>query len=258
MKSAVLFAVVLAAAAWPAATASRVTQKAAADPAQTALFEKVEAAVLAERADDLKRARVDLIRMVAGESPSSRMPLVRYTIAYAAWRLAFAPGIPDAEQKTMLDDAVVQLESVLKSTPDDAEALALLGAVQGARIAKAPEMGMTLGPLSDQLIGRATRLAPSNPRALAVAGQSAFHTPPEYGGSASRAESLFRAALKIFEGQGANAPWPNWGRFDAHVWLGQVLADKGDKAGARAEYEKALKIAPNSSWVKNTLLPAVR
>ena len=65
-------------------------------------------------------------------------------------------------------------------------------------------------------------------------------------------------ALTRFDQEGARAPWPNWGRFDAHVWLGQALAARGDKAGARSEYEKALAIAPGSNWVKLSLLPQVR
>jgi tetratricopeptide (TPR) repeat protein len=108
------------------------------------------------------------------------------------------------------------------------------------------------------MLDRAVRLGPANPRALLISGQSALNTPPEYGGSAARAEGLFRAALKGFDAQPANAPWQNWGRFDAHAWLGQALAARGDKAGARAEYEKALAIAPDSGWVRFSLLPAVK
>ena len=47
------------------------------------------------------------------------------------------------------------------------------------------------------------------------------------------------------------------GRVDAHAWLGQVLARKGDRAAARAEYDEALALAPNSGWVKNVLVPAL-
>ena len=39
---------------------------------------------------------------------------------------------------------------------------------------------------------------------------------------------------------------------------GQALAARRDNAGARAEYEKALAIAPNSAWVKYSLLPQVK
>ena len=55
----------------------------------------------------------------------------------------------------------------------------------------------------------------------------------------------------------AGRPWPNWGRFDAHAWLGQALGARGDKAAARAEYDAALAIWPGSHWVKNVLIPAL-
>jgi Flp pilus assembly protein TadD len=39
--------------------------------------------------------------------------------------------------------------------------------------------------------------------------------------------------------------------------LGQVLARYGDRSGARAEYDKALALAPNSGWIRQVLLPAL-
>jgi Flp pilus assembly protein TadD len=39
--------------------------------------------------------------------------------------------------------------------------------------------------------------------------------------------------------------------------LGQVLARKGDRTGARAEYDTALALAPNAGWVTHILLPAL-
>jgi cytochrome c-type biogenesis protein CcmH/NrfG len=42
------------------------------------------------------------------------------------------------------------------------------------------------------------------------------------------------------------------------VLLGQTLADRRDNAGARAAYDAALKIAPNSAYVKLVLLPSVK
>jgi predicted negative regulator of RcsB-dependent stress response len=41
------------------------------------------------------------------------------------------------------------------------------------------------------------------------------------------------------------------------VWLGQALLQKGDRTGARAEYDKARGLAPNSGWLRYVLLPAL-
>ena len=87
---------------------------------------------------------------------------------------------------------------------------------------------------------------------------SALQTPAGFGGSREKAERLLRRSLEEFSREPVTKTWPNWGRFDAHAWLGQALARRGDKPGARAEYEKALAIAPESAWVRFSLLPGVK
>jgi hypothetical protein len=258
MKTASAAAIGLCIAAFLPASMPATSMRQTADPAWTTFVTNLESAAIGGRIDEVKKMRLEMLRNLAAAPNDPRVPQLRYTIAYAGMRMAFAPSVPDTEQIAMIEDAMVQLDAVLKTSPNDVEALALVAGLMGARIGKSPELGPTLGPESGQMLGRAARLGPSNPRALLISGQSALNTPPEYGGSASRAEGLFRAALKIFESQPANAPWPFWGRFDAHAWLGQALAARGDRAGARAEYEKALAIAPDSGWVRFSLLPAVK
>ena len=169
------------------------------------------------------------------------MPLIRYTIAYAAWRVAFSPSVSAKDQTTLLEDAGVQLQDAIKGDARFAEAMGLLSAVDGAKIAHTPELGMTLGPESSAILSRGLGLEPNNPRLLVLRGQGLYNTPPEYGGSIKDAEAALRHALQVFEQEPATKPWPNWGRFDAHAWLGQALASRNDNAGARAEYEKALR-----------------
>jgi Flp pilus assembly protein TadD len=93
----------------------------------------------------------------------------------------------------------------------------------------------------------------ANPRFLMMQATSLLHTPAEYGGDPKQAEAVFRQALKAFDKEPTGKPWPNWGRFDTHVWLGQALAGRGDAEGARAEYKAALALAPDSSRVKGLL-----
>jgi hypothetical protein len=86
---------------------------------------------------------------------------------------------------------------------------------------------------------------------------SAFNTPVMFGGGKDKADKLLRHSLERFVAEPRDKPWPNWGRFDAHVWLGQTLLEKGDRAGARAEYDKARALAPNSGWLRYVLIPAL-
>jgi tetratricopeptide (TPR) repeat protein len=220
---------------------------------------RLETAALASDVAVVKDARLACLRMLAGSGVSAdRVAQLRYAVAYAGWRLAFVPTMAAREKGDLLTDAKTQLDAVIAASPRHAEALGLLSAVYGAQIANNPDLGMSLGPASGEMIGRALALEPQNPRLLVFRGQSQFHTPPEYGGSVRDAEATGRQALQRFEQEPATKPWPNWGRFDAHVLLGQALADRRDNAGARAAYDAALKIAPNSAWVKFALLPAVK
>jgi hypothetical protein len=78
-----------------------------------------------------------------------------------------------------------------------------------------------------------------------------------FGGGTDKAQQFLGRSLDRFAMEPADKPWPNWGRFDAHVWLGQALLKKGDRSGARAEYDKARSLAPNSGWLRYVLMPAL-
>jgi Flp pilus assembly protein TadD len=116
---------------------------------------------------------------------------------------------------------------------------------------------MTLGPRASSSIDRAVALEPENPRIVLQQGVSAFHTPGMFGGGADKAERLLRRCVELFAREPRDKAWPNWGRADAHAWLGQVRAKRGDRGAARAEYERALAIAPEFGWVRYVLLPAL-
>lgn len=255
LKALVILTAVIAG---PAVTSGIVAAQTPAPSDFEALAARLETAVLAEDATGVKAARIGLLRQLPTASDPARVALLRYTAAYAGWRLAFASALPAGEKQDLLDDAETQLKETIKLAPGFAEAPALLSAVYGAKIAQAPDLGMTLGMQASAMLAKAVALGPDNPRVLVLKALSLFHTPPEYGGSVRDAEAVFRQALTRFDQEGARTRWPTWGRFDAHVWLGQALAARGDKAGARSEYEKALAIAPGSNWVKLSLLPQVR
>jgi tetratricopeptide (TPR) repeat protein len=190
-------------------------------------------------------------------APPAQQPLVHYAVAYNAWRLVHMREVKPAEREALLEEAVKSLQEAIRLDPRFAEAKALLAGVYGAQMADSPMSGMTLGPRAGSLRREALAAEPNNPRVVLQEGLSAFHTPPMFGGSLEKAETSLRRALALFAQEPVSRPWPNWGRFDAHVWLGQALAKKGDRVGARAEYEAALRVAPRSEWVLRVLLPQV-
>ena len=82
-----------------------------------------------------------------------------------------------------------------------------------------------------------------------------MYKPKSFGGGPANAEKELRSAVVLFEREKPGKPWPNWGRVDAWAWLGRVLAQKGDRDGARAAYRAALELEPEHRWVRDLLLP---
>jgi tetratricopeptide (TPR) repeat protein len=221
------------------------------------LSARLQRAATSDSPTELRTLRADLLR--ASTKPAGREAdaLAHYGIAYLASRMAFLQGVPNKERDDLLADGVQRLQAVLKANPRDVEAHVLLGALYGSQIARSPIRGMTLGRSANDELERAATLAPDNPRLHLQQGISFFNTPAMFGGSTDKAERSLRRSIELFQREPADRPWPNWGRLDAHAWRGQVLLEKGDRGGARAEYDKALAIAPQSGWVRYSLLPAL-
>ena len=219
----------------------------------TALTARLEKAALGDDAQGVKDARIECMRLLAAAPAGPKAAIVRYTIVYAGWRLAYSAKIPAAEQNALIADAEEQLGQAITLDGSFAEAYGLRSSVYGARISKNPELAMTLGPAAGEALGYAISLEPNSPRLVMMQGLNLLHTPAEYGGDVKQAEAALRRALELFDKDRAGTAWPNWGRVDAHLWLGQVLAERGDIEGARAEYKAALALAPDSSRVKSLL-----
>jgi tetratricopeptide (TPR) repeat protein len=221
------------------------------------LTERLERAALAGSGAELREVRTALVRGLSQSSGGRPQPITLYAIAYAGWRMATLPDVPRKEQDDLLGDAADRLKAMLKDNPKHAEAQALVGTIYGQQASRSTLRAIFLGPRSADALGRAGELEPANPRVLLLRGISALQTPSAHGGSPHMAEQFLRRSLDEFLRQPQMTSWPDWGRFDAHAWLGQALRRKGDLAGARAQYEKALAIAPDSRWLRTVLLPAL-
>jgi tetratricopeptide (TPR) repeat protein len=226
--------------------------------AWAAVAGRLERAALSGSTQELREIRAQLIRALP-QSPGERPePLDEYAIAYAGWRMATRADVPTSEQDDLLADAAHRLEKILTTSPKHAEALALVGTIYGQQAGRSMMRAIVLGPRSMDALERAAAVESANPRVLLLQGITALHTPSAFGGSRDKAEHLLRRSLDEFSRDPLTKASPNWGRFDAHAWLGQLLRRKGDLDGARAEYQKALAIAPDSPWLRTVLLPALK
>jgi tetratricopeptide (TPR) repeat protein len=225
-------------------------------PTWNDIVARIERGSAASDAAVLRTAVADAARLADITGFDRERELALYGSAYAAWRLATVPGVAPAEAGALLTQADKDLRQAMKLNAGSGETRALAASVAGQLIRFGGNK-MELGPEASAYREEALRLEPNNPRVVLQAAITTFHTPAEYGGSAEKAEAELRRAIALFEREPTGRPWPNWGRFDAHAWLGQVLAARGDKSGARSEYNLALSVWPASNWVTYVLMPAL-
>ena len=240
---------------WTGAAESQVTPPRG-DRESTGIVDRLRRSAVAGDAEAITAARDATRRLLQRAlTEEDRRPL-RYLLAYANWRLlGVHPPPEDDERDALADEAESMLVANLAGNEADVEAQALLGAVYGMKIGSSMWRGMTLGRRAGQALDAARAIDERNPRFLLLKGPDIYHRPAMFGGGHERAERWFRAAVGFFAAQPSDAPWPDWGRLDAHAWLGRTLARLGDADGAREQYEKVLKAEPDHAFVRDFLLP---
>ena len=203
----------------------------------------------------LKTARSDAMSMLAGNLPPTDKKFVHYSAAYASWETAVQTSNP-AESRNAVSDALGQLTQAVTLDEKFGEAYILLAAIQ-AQNASLSDTTVPYDPGVTAALARAQVLDAKNPRLALAQGIAAFVAPRAVGAEPNAAEEALKRADALFAGGASSAVWPNWGRAQTQAWLGQVLARKGDVAGARQAYQSALTLQPDYLWVKSVLLPAL-
>ena len=227
-----------------------------ADQAWAAIVGDLGRSVIAGDAAGITAARDAARRRLEETSSGEARARLRYLFAYANWRLLGAEPAPDDDERDSLaDEAESMLRANLAVNDGDAEAHALLGAVYGMKIGSSIWRSMTLGRRAGRAFDEARAIDERNPRFLLLKGLDVYHRPARFGGGLERAERWFRSAVGFFAAQAPDAPWPSWGRLDAHAWLGRTLARLGDPNAAREQYEQVLAVEPDYAWVRDFLLP---
>lgn len=195
-------------------------------------------------------ASLEALRTLREEAPDDD-PYLR---EYIDWRIGQLLQPDSRERKKHLKATDQALDRALKDAPDNAEMLALRGAVLGDRIT-GTFSGISLGPKSAALLDRAHELAPNNPRVVMLRGTSFFFKPKAFGGGIELAREAIEQAIELFAKEDAGTPWPNWGQADAHAWHGRILAAQDLKDEALTAYQQALAVNPGYAWVEQVLIP---
>lgn len=171
-----------------------------------------------------------------------------YNNAYANYRLSIMAGLTgqSAQAEQALDAAQAGLEQLIAAQPQ-AESLALLSSVYGMQIGNNPLKGALYGPKAGKAIKAAAELEPTNPRVALVKAIAAYNTPAAFGGSKQSAIELSTEAIDLYA-----QPCQQicWGQAEAYTWRGLAKQELGDKAGAIADWNKAVELEPAYGWAK--------
>lgn len=218
----------------------------------------VERAVVIADWPAIDRAAVRL--RTQSVSPAGRTNAwLHYDLAYVLHRRVsgFINERRTTEAKAMVEEAL-RAAARADSLGAGATARALQGALAGQMAAVGGGLApMRFGPRALSLLEDALEEAPDDPRVALLNGMTRFNAPRAFGGGPAKAEAELRRALRLFETDRSAAPRPTWGKVDAHIWLAQALHAQGKDAEARAEYERALALAPGHRWIVEQLLPAL-
>jgi tetratricopeptide (TPR) repeat protein len=204
----------------------------------------------------LAAARLNLKSMIPSAEGPDDLRLLYYTAGYASWEFSLQASDPDDARGAIYDAAAQLRESlVFDSRYNEAH---ILRAMVHAQLIKLAGESVPFDPAIGAGLAQAQTREPKNPRTALALGVVAFLAPEAFSAAPGDAEEALKRAEIMFAAEPDTRPWPNWGKAQTEAWLGQVLAKKGDTAGARQAYQRALALRPQYAWVKDTLLPALK
>ena len=139
-----------------------------------------------------------------------------------------------------IESAKEIIQKSIKDKDDFAESHALFSSILGIEIDFKPQLGMMNGIQSGKEIEQAKKLAPENPRVYMIEGTGKLYTPAMFGGGVDKAISLFEKAAELFKKEGDKGIYPDWGKDEVYVWLGNAYKEKKEDSTATIFYKKAL------------------
>jgi tetratricopeptide (TPR) repeat protein len=197
------------------------------------------------------------LRGAIATAPGQRDAWLHYDLAYALHRRASAMIVDERarEAKPLLEEAV-EMAARSRALGGGVHALALEGTVTGQLAGASGALkAMRLGPRAFRLLDEAVAAAPQDPRVALLNGITRLNAPRAFGGGPEKGEPELRRAIRLFGGDRNRTPLPQWGRVDAHIWLGIALFEMERHADARTELQRALAMEPTHRWVSTQLLP---
>jgi len=212
--------------------------------------------------DELARLREEVVPLM--DDPALGY-LAHYWAGFASWRIAINGanhGMSTQDLMAHLERAGTDFEESVRLRDDFADGHAagalvygwLAGFYQNDPAAMQERLRKARG-----LLKRAEELEPDNPRVLWATGAFYLYSPPEHGGSRERAVETYRRMLEVSGAPDADSPLPDWGKPEALMSLAfaHLQQSPPDLASADEEARAALRLQPEWSYVRDTLLPQI-
>ncbi len=134
-----------------------------------------------------------------------------YYLAYT--QINFSFWEKDGDKKdAILDEAQKSIDKALELNGDKSELFALQAFLYQGRIQVSSMRGMTYSPKAAEVLEKAIKENPENPRAHFLMGQNIYYTPSMFGGGTKNALPKFQKAKELFEKEsGKSGLEPKWG-----------------------------------------------
>jgi len=179
--------------------------------------------------------------------------LVNYYLALNYYRISSILYDNKEESEKYLESAKEAVQKSIKGKDDFTDSHALFCSILGMEISFKPQLGMVNGMQSGREIEKAKKLDPENPRVYMIDGTGKLYTPAMFGGGIDKAIGLFEKAAELFMQEKDRGIYPDWGRDEVYVWLGNAYKEKKEDSTATEFYKKALEVNPDCGWAKEIL-----
>ncbi len=179
--------------------------------------------------------------------------LVNYYLALNSYRISTIAYDNKEMSEKYIESAKETIRKSIKDKDDFVESHALFSSILGIEIGFKPHLGMINGMQSGKEIEVARKLAPENPRVYLIDGIGKLYTPKMFGGGVDKAMELFEKAAELFEKEADKGIYPDWGKDEVYVWLGNAYKEKKEDSTATILYKKALQVNPDCGWAKDIL-----
>jgi tetratricopeptide (TPR) repeat protein len=170
--------------------------------------------------------------------------------------IGYLLGIKDNRTaRVYLAEADKNVEKLSASRPNDANVLALKGALMAYQIALSPYKAPFIGPRSMSVINESIELNPNAPQALLEKANSAHYAPSMFGGDPNLAVQFYSKAIAEFIKENGGNPPRNWIYLNAYAQMALAYEKAKQLQNAKRTYMQILTIAPDFKWVRDDLYP---